>query len=244
MYNFIEIEFLKLKRSKIFLLTLLGAMFPSFLMFLSSKFGEFPETISMESFLSHVNMYMSLIFVVLLLTIIISYLFGREYNEHTLKTILTAPTTRKMFLLSKYSMFFIWVLLITIVTTLSAVMFGFMADTTAFNITIMIDSFKEILISNMLLFLTFTPLVFVALKITNLVPSMIGGAILTFTNMIISSSKYAIYFPYSIPYLIASGEIAEYTTNYTIPYLIIILTFITGLIISYTYFTRNDITIW
>ncbi|MEE1116724.1 ABC transporter permease, partial [Methanosphaera sp.] len=212
MYNFIEIEFLKLKRSKIFLLTLLGAIFPSFLLFLSSEFGEFTETISMETFLSQVNMYMSLIFVVLLFTIIMSYLFGREYNEHTLKTMLTAPTSRKMFLLSKYAMFLIWILIISMVTTLSAVVFGFMAGTTAFSITVVTDSFMQILLSNMLLFLTFTPLVFVTLKITNLVPAMIGGAALTFTNMIISSSKYGIYFPYSIPYLIASGEILEYTT--------------------------------
>ena len=210
MYNFIEIEFLKLKRSKIFLLTLLGAIFPSFLLFLSSEFGEFTETISMETFLSQVNMYMSLIFVVLLFTIIMSYLFGREYNEHTLKTILTAPTSRKMFLLSKYAMFLIWILIISMVTTLSAVVFGFMAGTTAFSITVVTDSFMQILLSNMLLFLAFTPLVFVTLKITNLVPAMIGGAALTFTNMIISSSKYGIYFPYSIPYLIASGEILEY----------------------------------
>ena len=243
MYNFIEIEFLKLKRSKIFLLTLLGAIFPSFLLFLSSEFGEFTETISMETFLSQVNMYMSLIFVVLLFTIIMSYLFGREYNEHTLKTMLTAPTSRKMFLLSKYAMFLIWILIISMVTTLSAVVFGFMAGTTAFSITVVTDSFMQILLSNMLLFLAFTPLVFVTLKITNLVPAMIGGAALTFTNMIISSSKYGIYFPYSIPYLIASGEILEYTTDCRIPYIIIIATFLIGLTLSYTYFTRNDIPI-
>lgn len=243
MYNFIEIEFLKLKRSKIFLLTLLGAIFPSFLLFLSSEFGEFTETISMETFLSQVNMYMSLIFVVLLFTIIMSYLFGREYNEHTLKTMLTAPTSRKMFLLSKYAMFLIWILIISMVTTLSAVVFGFMAGTTAFSITVVTDSFMQILLSNMLLFLAFTPLVFVTLKITNLVPAMIGGAALTFTNMIISSSKYGIYFPYSIPYLIASGEILEYTTDCTVSYLIIIATFLIGVTLSYTYFTRNDIPI-
>jgi len=241
MYNFLEIEFLKLKRSKIFLLTLLGAIFPSFLLFLSSKFGEFTETITMKTFLSQVNMYMSLIFVVLLFTIIMSYLFGREYNEHTLKTILTTPTSRKMFLLSKYVMFIIWILIITIITTLSAVVFGLMAGTTALSMSVILNSFKEILIANMLLFLTFTPLIFVTLNITNLVPAMIGGSILTFSNMIIASSKYGIYFPYSIPYLIASGEILEYTTNYTTSYLIIITTFLIGLIVSYTYFTRSDI---
>ncbi|RAP51321.1 MAG: bacitracin ABC transporter permease [Methanosphaera sp. rholeuAM270] len=241
MYNFIEIEFLKLKRSKILILTILGAIFPSFLLYLSAKFGEFTETISLETFMSHVNMYMSLIFAVLLFTIIMSYLFGREYNEHTLKTILTAPTSRKMFILSKYSMFLVWILMITIVTTISALAFGYLASTTQLTINVVIDSFTELLFTNLLLFLTFTPLVFVSLKITSLVPAMIGGAVLTFSNMIISSSKYGIYFPWSCPYLIASGEITQYTTNCTTSYMIILATFLIGLIVSYTYFTRKDI---
>lgn len=184
---------------------------------------------------------MSLIFVILLFTIIMSYLFGREYNEHTLKTILTAPTTRSTFIISKYTMFLVWILIITMITTLSAIVFGYLAGTTGFTINVILNSLKELIITNLLLFLTFTPLVFLSLKITNLVPAMIGGAILTFTNMIISSSKYGIYFPYSIPYLLTSGEIFEYTTNLTIPYIIIIATFIIGIIASYTYFTRNDI---
>ena len=241
MYNFLQIEFLKLKRSKIFLLTILGAIFPSFLLFLSAKFGEFTEAITLETFLSQVNMYTSLIFVILLFTIIMSYLFGREYDEHTLKTVLTAPTTRQMYMLSKYAMFLVWILIITVTTSVSAVIFGYMAGSTQFTLNVMFNGFKELLFCNMLLFLTFTPLVFISLKITSLVPAMIGGAVLTFTNMIIASTKYSIYFPYSIPYIIASGEILEYTTNYTTSYIIILATSLIGLTISYTYFTRKDI---
>lgn len=241
MYNFLQIEFLKLKRSRIFLLTLLGAIFPSFLLFLSAEYGEIVETLTLETFLGQVNMYMSVIFVILLFTIFMSYLFGREYNEHTLKTILTAPTSRGMFIFSKYVMFLVWVLLITIITTASAVAFGYMAGATGMNMGVVMDSFKELLFCNLLLFLTFTPLVFVTLKITNLVPAMIGGAVLTFTNMIIVSSKYGVYFPWSCPYLLASGEIAQYTTNYSISYIIILATFLVGLLVSYTYFTREDV---
>ena len=241
MYNFLEIEFLKLKRSKIFVLTLLGAIFPSFLLFLSAEFGGITETLTLKTFLSQVNMYMSLIFVILLFTIIMSYLFGREYNEHTLKTVLTAPTSRGMFIFSKYAMFLVWILLITIITSISAIVFGYLAGAIGINMNVVLDSFRELLFTNLLLFLTFTPLVFMTLIITNMVPAMIGGAILTFTNMIIASSKYSVYFPYSCPYLIASGEIAQYTTNYTLSYMIILLTFLVGLTVSYLYFTRKDI---
>ena len=41
MFTFIEMEFLKLKRSKIFLLSLMGAILPPFLMFIAvTSFGE------------------------------------------------------------------------------------------------------------------------------------------------------------------------------------------------------------
>ncbi len=241
MYNFLELEFMKLKRSKIFLLTILGAIFPSFLLFLSAKFGEFQETISFQTFLSQVNMYMSLIFVILLFTIIISYLFGREYNEHTLKTILTAPTSRTSFILGKYLMFLVWVLIITAVTSISALMFGYLAGATGLTLNVFINSFTELIYTNILLFLSFSPVVFISLKITSMIPAMIGGALLTFTNMIIASSKYSIYFPWSAPYIIASGEILEYTNTYTTSYAIILVTFLVGLTLSYAYFTRKDI---
>ncbi len=241
MYNFLELEFLKLKRSKIFLLTLLGAVFPSFLIFLSTIFDEYNDAVTMQTFLGQVNMYTSLIFVILLFTIIISYLFGREYNEHTLKTVLTAPTSRVSFILGKYVMFLVWVVLITIVTGTSAVIFGFLAGATGLTVNVAVDAFVELLFSNLLLFLTFSPLVFVSLVITNMIPAMIGGAILTFTNMIAAASKYGVYFPWSCPYLIASGAILEYTTDYVPSYGIILLTFVVGLFLSYVYFTRRDI---
>lgn len=241
MFNYIELEFLKLKRSKIFLLTLFGAMFPAFTLFLAAKFGEFTETLRFQTFFTNVNMYMSLIFAILLFTIIISYLFGREYNEHTLKTILTAPTSRATFIFSKYLMFLIWIVLVTIITGISAALFGYLAGATGFTISIFLHSFKELLITNLLLFLTFSPLVFLSLVITNMIPAMIGGALLTFTNMIISSSRYSIYFPWSCPYLLASGEIAQYTGNTLMSYAIIAATFMTGIMLSYMYFTRRDI---
>ena len=107
MFTFIEMEFLKLKRSKIFLLSLMGAILPPFLMFIAVT--SFDEGQTFEALFTNVNMYMSAMFAVMIFAIIISYLFGREYNEHTLKTMLTIPVSRSKFLLSKYVMFLIWI---------------------------------------------------------------------------------------------------------------------------------------
>ena len=192
---------------------------------------------------SSVNMYMSALFAILLFAIMISYLFGREYNEHTLKTMLTIPVSRGKFLMSKYIMFLAWILILTVVTSMSTMAFGFVAGLEGFSIKIVVDSFLQLLFANVLLFLTFSPFVFVSLLITNMVPAMVGGAGLTLVNMLIYGQTWAPYVPWVCPYLIASGEIAEYSASVTVSYGIILATFVIGLVISYIYFTRTDVSL-
>lgn len=241
MLTFIEMEFLKLKRSNIFLLSLMGAILPPFLMFIAVF--AFDEGNTFELLFNNVNMYMSALFAVLLFAIMISYLFGREYNEHTLKTMLTIPVSRGNFLLSKYVMFLVWILILTVVTSLSTLVFGFIAGLEGFSLKLFIDSFIQLLFANMLLFLTFSPFVFLSLVITNMVPAMVGGAGLTLVNMLIYGQTWAPYVPWVCPYLIASGEIAEYSASISVSYGIILATFAIGLIISYIYFTRTDVSL-
>ena len=239
MLTFIKMEFLKLKRSKIFLLSILMAALPSILMFIATF--AFDETQSFDALFSTVNMYMSALFAILLFSIIISYLFGREYNEHTLKTMLTVPISRGKFLISKYVMFLIWILILTVVTSISTLAFGFVAGLSEFSLQLFINSFAELLFANVLLFLTFSPFVFISLFITNMVPAMVGGASLTLVSLLVNGQSWAPYVPWACPYLISSGEIADYGVSLMIPYGVILVTFIIGLAISYVYFTKKDV---
>lgn len=239
MLTFIQMEFLKLKRSNIFLLSLFGAILPPLLMFIAVT--SFGEGNTFEMLFSNVNMYMSALFAVLLFAIIISYLFGREYNEHTLKSMLTIPISRGEFLLSKYVMFLVWIIILTVVTTLSTVVFGFIAGLEGFTLNLFIESFAQLLFANVLLFLTFSPFVFISLFITNMVPAMVGGATLTLVNLMIYGQAWAPYVPWVCPYLISSGEIAEYSVGAGVSYAVILATFVIGLAISYIYFTKKDV---
>lgn len=241
MLTFIQMEFLKLKRSKIFLLSLMGAVLPPLLMFIAVT--AFDEGQSFEVLFSNVNMYMSAMFAVLIFAIIISYLFGREYNEHTLKTMLTIPVSRGKFLISKYIMFLVWIVILTVTTTLSTLIFGFIAGLEGFTLNLFVKSFGQLLFANVLLFLTFSPFVFISLLITNMVPAMVGGATLSLINLMIYGQNWAPFVPWVCPYLIASGEIVEYSTNIMVSYGVILATFLIGLVISYIYFTKKDVAI-
>ncbi|MBQ6813862.1 MAG: ABC transporter permease [Methanobrevibacter sp.] len=239
MLTFIQMEFLKLKRSRIFLLSLAMAVLPALLMYIATF--AFGEAQSFDALFTNVNMYMSILFAVLIFAIIMAYLFGREYNEHTLKAILTVPISRGRFLISKYMMFLIWILILTVVTSLSTVLFGFAAGLTGFTLKLFIDSFAQLLLSNVLLFLTFSPFVFISLFVTNMVPAMIGGASLTLVNLLVYGQDWAPFVPWVCPYLIASGEIAEYNLSLMIPYVLILATFLIGIAVSYLYFTKKDV---
>ena len=239
MLTFIQMEFLKLKRSRIFLLSLAMAVLPALLMYIATF--AFGEAQSFDALFTNVNMYMSILFAVLIFAIIMAYLFGREYNEHTLKAILTVPISRGRFLISKYMMFLIWILILTVVTSLSTVLFGFAAGLTGFTLKLFIDSFAHLLLSNVLLFLTFSPFVFISLFVTNMVPAMIGGASLTLVNLLVYGQDWAPFVPWVCPYLIASGEIAEYNLSLMIPYVLILATFLIGIAVSYLYFTKKDV---
>ena len=239
MLTFIEMEFLKLKRSNIFLLSIMGAILPPLLMFIATF--AFDETQSFDTLFSTVNMYMSALFAILLFSIIISYLFGREYNEHTLKTMLTIPISRGKFLFSKYVMFLIWIVILSVVTSISTLAFGFIAGLSGFTLGLFINSFAELLFANLLLFLTFSPFVFISLFITNMVPAMVGGATLTLVNLLVNGQSWAPYVPWACPYLISSGEIADYSVSLMIPYGVILVTFLIGIAISYIYFTKKDV---
>lgn len=241
MLTFIEMEFLKLKRSNIFLLSIIGAILPPFLMFIATF--AFDETQNFEMLFSSVNMYMSALFAVLLFAIMISYLFGREYNEHTLKTMLTIPISRGKFLLAKYTMFLVWILILTVITSISTVLFGFAAGLGGFTLKLFIDSFIQLLFGNVLLFLTFSPFVFLSLFITNMVPAMVGGATLALVNLLVYGQNWAPFVPWVCPYLISSGEIAQYGTGIGVSYTIIFATFAIGLVVSYIYFTRKDVSL-
>ena len=136
-----------------------------------------------------------------------------------------------------------WVVILTMVTSFSTLVFGFIAGLDGFSLKLFIDSFAQLLFANVLLFLTFSPFVFLSLVVTNMVPAMVGGAGLSLVNLMVYGQNWAPFVPWVCPYLIASGEIAEYSTSVAVSYGIILATFLIGLAISHIYFTRTDVSL-
>ena len=121
MYNVVSGEFLKLKRSKMFLICILGSFTAPIMVFIGlikSRLENPAMIITYGDLLDETNMYVVLLFGLVVYVVIAAYLFSREYTEHTLKSVISAPVSRSKYVTGKYIMFFIWVMLLTMVAWL------------------------------------------------------------------------------------------------------------------------------
>ena len=119
MLNLVHCELLKLKRSKMVLISILGVLSTPCLMFaeaLQNHFRHPERIITLSDIYSNSLMYVMLLTNMVIYVAIIAYLFSREYSEHTLKTILPIPISRTRLLIVKFFTLFLWIIMLTGVT--------------------------------------------------------------------------------------------------------------------------------
>ena len=94
MLNLISCELLKLKRSKMVLISVAGVLSTPLLMLIEALQTHFdkPEIIfTLSDIYSDSVLYIMLLVNIMIYVAIAAYLFSREYTESTLKTILPIP---------------------------------------------------------------------------------------------------------------------------------------------------------
>ncbi len=154
MLIFIQTEFIKLKNSKLFFLSLLSGLIPPFLMYMGvlEMRSDTPSFIlKFSEMFIETNLYMTGLFAVFILCIIISYLIGREYNEHTLKLVLTSPISDFEYLIGKYIVFIIWTLLLFGVAFIGTLIFGFLGGGVGLTLNMALHYLGEMLFGGFLL---------------------------------------------------------------------------------------------
>lgn len=246
MFNFIQMEFLKLKHSKIFLLSLGGGIITPLMMFaglLKSKIDDPTAIVSFQSLFNDGNLYYLGLFAVILFSVIVAYLFGREYNEHTLKSVLTVPISKTKYLFGKLAMLLIWIVILAIVSFLAILIFGFIGGADQFSWKVAIEALYHFVSGSILLGLVMSPFIFLSMWMKNLVPAMICGAGVCLGNMIMFGQDWAPLFPWMSPQLLSSGDISQYSYGTLTPSLILLATFLVGLAISWLYFNKKDVSL-
>ncbi|MDR4986208.1 MULTISPECIES: ABC transporter permease [Bacillus cereus group] len=239
MVDLLYTELLKLKRSNMFLISIIGAGVAPFLVVVASyihiKTKQPTPTILFHQLFTEVNLYTTLIIGFPLYGVVVAYLFTREYAEDTLKHLLTIPVSRISFIISKFILLFLWIMMLTLVAWALTLLLGLIGSFPGFSITLLLDSIVKFLICGGLLFLLSSPIV-----MKTYVPPIILTIIITMTNLMIVNSKHKDLFPWTATLDIANNELqSTYPPEYS--YIIIAVTTIFGFIATLFYFKRVDI---
>ena len=244
MANLVYCEFLKLKRSKMFFISVLGAMVSPIMVFaglIKAKITEPNKVITYWDMLEQTNLYVLLLFGVIVYGVIAAYLFSREYTENTLKSMLTVPVSKGAFLTAKFFMLFIWMMILTAVAWISTLLLSIIGNAAQFSATVITQSLKEYFLGAFLLYFTMSPFVFITLWLKNLFTPIIAAATVVLGNVALANEDLGVLFPWTSPHLIASGDIEKYNYSIETALVIILTVFFFGVFSSFAYFKKQDV---
>lgn len=244
MADLLYTELLKLKRSKMFLLSFIGAAVAPFMVVISTyvhiKTKDPTQVVLFEDLFFDANMYTTLLIGVPLYGVMTAYLFNREYAEDTLKNLLTIPVSRTAIIMSKLLLLSIWIMLLTLLAWGLTLLLGVLCGFDGLTAGLVVESFREFLVCGAFLVVLSTPVVLTAIVLKNYVPTIVLTILITLVNVMGSTSEYKGLIPWAAAFDIANGTLLpEYPAYYS--YTIIAATSLIGFVAALVYFRRADI---
>lgn len=248
MLNLITCEGLKLKRSKILLLSIIGVFSTPCLMLAEALYTHFREP---DRIFTLGDIYDSSLLYVMILTnlmiyvTITAYLFSREYGEGTLKTILPIPVRREGLLTAKFAILLIWVLLLTLVTwggvlVLSSVYHHFF-DLEGYSLLVAGEWLIRFLAGNLLIFLTMPVFAYIGIKAKGFVAPVMASSVIVMGGAALSNQDLGALYPWTGAFFLASGKLTETGYSPAATLGVILLVFLGGSLLTFRHFKREDI---
>jgi ABC-2 type transport system permease protein len=172
----------------------------------------------------------------LLFSLVISWVFGREFTDGTLKDLLAVPVQRSSILLAKFIVMAVWSAVLTIVILMVGLVMGAIINLPGGTLSAILGGSVLVMITACLVIATILPFAFLAsVGRGYLLP--IGGAILAVMMAnVVGLAGWGEYFPWGVPGLYAMGK----TPLTPISYWIVFLTGVVGMIATYLWWKYVD----
>jgi len=169
-----------------------------------------------------------------------SWVFGREYSDHTIKDLLALPTPRSAIVLAKFVVVALWSAALIVIIYLIGLGVGFAVRLPPVPIEIFWQGTITLAITACLTIALVTPIAFAASAGHGYLAPM-GVAILALVfGQVVAATGWGEYFPWSIPALRA-GMAGEQCANLgIISYVIVILTSFAGMIGTFLWWELAD----
>jgi ABC-2 type transport system permease protein len=171
-----------------------------------------------------------------LFVIVISWVFGREFADGTLKDMLAVPVSRSTILLAKFIVVTIWSVALTIVIfVLGLVMGGIIKLPQGSAAVIFQGSANGMLTACLAIAVVFPFALFASMGRGYLLPMGLAVLILMMTNLV-AIAGWGEYFPWAIPGLFVMGK----SPLAPVSYYIVLLTGLAGMIATYLWWKYAD----
>ncbi len=251
--NMIWVELRKAIRSRMPLWTALGSLFMplgiAFLIFVA-KNPEISQKIGLVSakanliaysatdWSSYLRLYGQLIAAggFFLFVLAISWVFGREFADGTLKDLLAVPIPRSSILLAKFIVVAIWSAGLTIVIFIVGLVMGALIKLPGGSMSVILQGSTLLLITAALVIVVVMPFaLFASIGRGYLLPLGMAVLLLMMTNLV-AIAGWGDYFPWAVPGLYAQGK----SSLTPISYWIVLLTGLGGMIATYLWWKYAD----
>ena len=141
-----------------------------------------------------------------------SWIFGREYADHTVKDLLTLPYSRVVVITAKFTASFIVSFLLSIYILILGFLIGWIIGLPGWSMDVVMQNLYIILIVTVLTILLSTPVAFFASFSRGYLAPLGFLVVALIFSQIIAAIGYGAYFPWSVPALY-SGMTGENIIN-------------------------------
>lgn len=248
-------ESLKVRRSKIFWIMILAFSFITIVMALMMYVLKNPELARKTGLLgakaqligeANWSSYFSTLAQIISIGglvgfgFIASWIFGREFSDHTSKDLLALPIARSKIVLAKFIVMFIWCLLLSLIVLGIGVLAGKIVNIAGWTGQMFLDSSNMIILTSILTIIISTPVAFFASYGRGFLPPL-GYVVMTIIiSQFAAALGHGTYFPWAIPALYTGAAGQEIGQLGTASFVIVFITGIIGILTTVYWWCYAD----
>lgn len=166
---------------------------------------------------------------ILLFSFVASWIFGREYSDHTIKDLLALPTSRSTIVFAKFLIVVLWSVLLTVVITCIGFGVGVAVALPSASTATLWQGAITIGITACLTITLVTPIAFFASAGRGYLLPMGVAIVALVIAQVVAAAGWGDYFPWSVPALHAGMAGPQYADLGVMSYAIVIVTSLAGL---------------
>jgi ABC-2 type transport system permease protein len=177
---------------------------------------------------------------IILFSFIASWVFGREYSDHTIKDLLALPTPRPAIVFAKFIVITVWsVVLIAIIYGI-ALLAGAALSLPEADAKVFEEGTVTVAITVVLTIALITPIAFFACAGHGYLLPMGVAILVLILAQLVAAAGWGEYFPWSIPALRMGMAGPQYAAIGLASYLIVVLTGLAGALGTFLWWERAD----